>query len=140
MSTANMKNCAQCKKNKPLTAFYKHKGGKYDRSGQCKNCLNSDKRLEHRKNTYLIREYGISLTNLKQMILDQNGLCAICFLPETEVHTRTGKIQSLSVDHCHLTGKIRGLLCTKCNKALGLFNDEKQLLLNTITYLEKTNV
>lgn len=61
-----------------------------------------------------------------------NGKCAICEEPESKERWRC-----LAVDHCHNTGKIRQLLCWKCNSGLGLFNDDKQLLTNAIKYLTK---
>jgi hypothetical protein len=63
------------------------------------------------------------------MLQQQNGLCAIC------KKTETGKTSNLCVDHCHKTGKVRGLLCNNCNKGLGLFKDNPEVLLNASAYL-----
>lgn len=79
------------------------------------------------KNTYLLREYGISLEEYNILYDEQNGLCAIC---ERE---QLGK--SLAVDHCHNSGEIRGLLCEDCNRALGMFRDDTNVLYRAIKYL-----
>lgn len=67
-----------------------------------------------------LRAFGISLKDYNEKLKDQNGVCAICGQYETRTH-RNGTIHKLAVDHNHETNKVRGLLCTKCNMALGLF-------------------
>lgn len=69
---------------------------------------------EKAKNARLKREFHISLDEYKKVLGHQQGVCAICKNAPTEI--------SLAVDHCHSTGLLRGLLCYKCNKLLGLFN------------------
>ena len=66
----------------------------------------------------------------------QNYVCAICFNPEIRVHRLTQTVTSLSVDHCHKTGKVRGLLCHSCNTALGLLKDNTDVMRLAINYLE----
>jgi hypothetical protein len=92
--------------------------------------LNPDKK---RSNT-LKCLFGITLEDYNKMLEAQNGVCAICGKEET--HKNQYGVVSLSVDHDHQTGKVRGLLCSKCNKMLGLSNDNKQILLNAINYLK----
>ena len=65
----------------------------------------------------------------------QNGLCAICKQAEKRMH-KLGTPQKLSVDHCHNTEVIRGLLCGDCNRGLGLFHDNPELLRMAAEYLE----
>jgi len=65
----------------------------------------------------------------------QNDKCLICGQPETA--TYRGETKILCVDHCHTTGKVRGLLCNRCNKAIGLMEDSKELLQNAVNYLEE---
>jgi len=69
----------------------------------------------------------------------QGGLCAICKQPETGKHNRGSKEAALelAVDHCHITGDVRQLLCHKCNKALGLFQDDPNILKAATEYLER---
>lgn len=94
-----------------------------------------------KKNPDYIREknykasFGITIDQYELMFNFQGGLCAICRKPETIMDR--GKIRRLAVDHCHATGKIRGLLCGKCNKAIGLV-DENLLVLSAMSeYLLK---
>lgn len=86
------------------------------------------------KHTALKKMYGIHLDEYDRMYAAQNGVCKICGRPETSVIR--GKLISLAVDHCHTTGKIRGLLCHHCNKALGGFKDDVTLLERAISYLK----
>jgi len=79
--------------------------------------------------TYLTRKYDITLAEYEEMHEAQEGVCAICFEPET------GKM--LAVDHCHTTGAIRGLLCSHCNTALGKFRDDPARLQSAINYLQE---
>jgi hypothetical protein len=84
------------------------------------------------RNRNLKSKYGISLDQYNKMAQEQNSICAICSKPEEN------KNKSLSVDHNHISGKIRGLLCSKCNKMLGLVNDSPELLNIAIKYLLKS--
>lgn len=85
-------------------------------------------------NIDLKRSYGVTLEWYREQLSKQNGVCAICKQPEKAVIR--GKVISMSVDHCHRTAKARGLLCTKCNRGLGLFDDNGDTLLSAIHYLE----
>jgi Recombination endonuclease VII len=76
---------------------------------------------------------GISVDDLLRMVEEQQGFCAICGAEETL--SRSGKVQSLALDHNHETGEIRGLLCSKCNLALGLMDDNPDILRAALAYL-----
>jgi hypothetical protein len=67
----------------------------------------------------------------------QNNVCAICENKETAINAKNSKVQKLCVDHDHATGKVRALLCTACNKALGLLNDDPSRVLKAHNYLVK---
>lgn len=77
--------------------------------------------------------YGVSEEDYSRMFQEQDGLCAICKRPERRV--RNGKIQSLSIDHNHETGKVRQLLCDDCNTALGRVEENLDILKAMIEYL-----
>ena len=81
----------------------------------------------------LKKMYGMTSEDYNKMVSQQNGLCAICSKPEMSL-----RYKRLSVDHCHKTGEVRGLLCTNCNKALGSFGDSISILKKAIAYLENS--
>ena len=139
-----MKTCTKCKEAKPLTSFGKHKKHKDGLRYRCKECEAID-RLEKRKinletnylglrlkerSSNLKRIFGLSIEEYDKKARIQNNVCAIC----SKV-CKTGK--RLAVDHDHLTGKIRELLCGNCNGGLGKFQDSPQLLEKAAEYLRK---
>lgn len=84
----------------------------------------------------LMRKYGITLNDYERMYEAQDGKCLICEGTETRINTFTNEPIRMPVDHCHKTGEIRGLLCSDCNTALGLFQDSPEILSKAIAYLE----
>lgn len=95
-----------------------------------------------KKNAGRIREYwlkknfGLDPSDFNRMFAEQDGRCKICKKPETR--ETGGKVHSLSVDHCHVTGVVRGLLCHRCNVSLGGFYDDPELLEQAAVYLRRT--
>jgi hypothetical protein len=69
------------------------------------------------------------------MVETQRGVCLICEEAESAPDKSTRKTKDLAVDHCHATNRIRGLLCSNCNIALGLFKDDPALLIRAAAYL-----
>jgi hypothetical protein len=92
--------------------------------------------IERRRLSAVKRLYNLDAEQYLQMILDQNNCCAICNKPETHKN-RNGDVRPLNVDHCHVTGKVRALLCTHCNSMLGNAFDEIERLQKGIEYLNK---
>lgn len=88
------------------------------------------------KNWLLKHKFGISLEQYKEMLRRQNFVCKLCFKDETSVHHKSKKVKQLAVDHCHKTGKVRGLLCTACNTALGKARDRLGWLDRAKLYLK----
>jgi hypothetical protein len=82
-----------------------------------------------KKNNALKFNFGITLDEYEAMAEAQGNSCAICRLPKTP----------LCVDHCHTTGKVRGLLCHECNKMLGFAGDNIEVLNTAIQYLKDSN-
>lgn len=80
-------------------------------------------------------KYNISENEYEQMFNEQNGKCQICKNPE--ITKTNGTLRKLSVDHCHKTKIVRGLLCINCNTALGKFKDNINLLESAILYLRR---
>ena len=81
------------------------------------------------RNSQLKRTFGITLDDYNKMFMDQNGCCKGCDRHQSEFK------RALCVDHCHKTGKIRGLLCDDCNVGLGRLRDNPQTLINLAEYL-----
>jgi Recombination endonuclease VII len=153
-----MKMCSNksCKQLNPQTtdSFYKHADGVNGLRPTCISCCNlvsklnyeNDKesykmRLKKRtpqslKNTQLKSAFGIDLSHFYLMIMDQSNCCAICDKPETAL-TPSGELLYLSVDHCHETDVVRGLLCNKCNRGLGHFDDKAKTIQLAADYLKK---
>ena len=136
-----MKTCNVCETARPLSDFGVRKTGRIgDLIMPCKPCkvkVHRQKRRANPKHFYEIErkskfktQYGITLERYDEMLVSQNGGCAIC-----KEKTPGGRTKNFAVDHCHTTGKVRGLLCTKCNRGLGLFNDRSDLLKLATTYL-----
>ena len=90
------------------------------------------------KNISLQNKFGITTEQYEEMLQKQNGVCAICNHPEVAKH-KSGITLSLAVDHNHITGQIRGLLCHKCNRAIGLLRDDINIIKKTVKYLENNN-
>jgi hypothetical protein len=75
--------------------------------------------------------YGISLDDYARLLARQGGVCAICQRPPAK--------ERLCIDHCHATGKVRGLLCRACNFALGLLRDDANAVMAAAAYLRKAS-
>ena len=89
---------------------------------------------DYDRKSNLRRVYGVTIEQVEKMLLDQKGVCAICNKPETRV-VKSGPTQ-LAVDHDHATGKIRKLLCHKCNVALGLLDENPDRMRSMAEYIE----
>lgn len=76
----------------------------------------------------------MSDADYERLLASQGGVCAICGREEMSLG-RGGEIKKLAKDHCHVTGEWRGLLCGKCNKALGLFGDDPATLQRAMNYI-----
>ena len=76
-------------------------------------------------------KYGLTEADYQQMLETQNGACAIC-----GTTTPTGKWKVFAVDHCHESGKVRGLLCNECNRGIGLLRDSSDLLRKAAEYID----
>lgn len=144
---ATSKVCSVCKVEKPLDDFYKQKLGKYGKNSNCKKChskrvrayqrgLPRERRQKIERKHRLLATYGITVEQYQQMWDAQNGCCAICGKPEDAEKGVTGKVPWMAVDHNHFTGKVRALLCNRCNRAIGFFADDSKLLRVATEYLE----
>ncbi len=89
----------------------------------------------------LFREYGLEKGRYEEMLIEQNNVCAICGLAETAtVSKKSAQLKMLAIDHDHETGKVRGLLCRRCNKAIGLLREDLGIFASAISYLQNNNL
>lgn len=142
------KLCGRCKNIKPISDFSSRGPKCNHRPGStCKECKrkyyyskrehfikqNQERRRknpDNKKDYDLTRCFGIGIKQYNELLTFQNNKCAICF--EVNADGR-----GLAVDHNHSNGKVRGLLCGKCNMALGRFNEDENLILRIVDYLRK---
>lgn len=144
--------CNKCNVFKPWTNFYKKKNGLNGRCSICSKCSmersklfhlqNPEKRKEIRRKSYnkpeiknkirsryLKNKFKLSSLEYEAMLYKQNNACSICLIDLLSLKRRP------CIDHCHKTGKVRGLLCDGCNKAIGLFRDSVENIIRAKEYL-----
>lgn len=136
----NTKTCTRCRLEKPLSEFGKRAALVGGHRSECKECQKNDCRRRRAKaperaaeivrKSHLKHTYGLTLEDYDHMFAEQLGRCPICSRP------LAGK-KLPPVDHNHKTGKVRAILCLKCNVMLGAANDEISTLTNAIRYLER---
>lgn len=132
----SVKVCTICKELKDRGEFHLRKKGKPYLQSWCKACkskVNStyDEKAA-RKN--LLKRRGLSNEEYSDLLIKQNSACAIC-KSSFGHQTKSGKKANLAIDHDHSTGLVRGLLCNKCNRALGYFQDDVEIIQRAIYYL-----
>ncbi len=91
-----------------------------------------EKTKANNRRKHLRVTYNLTIEDFENLMLLQNGVCKIC--KQINVFGR-----HLAIDHCHKTGKIRGLLCNPCNQGLGAFRDDLERMQNAINYLKENN-
>ena len=142
-----MKTCPACEVPKPLDDFHKSKDRKDGRVTWCKPCVALKTSAHYARNPgrkkevteryrnspkYMavrLKKYGLTPSDFELLKIIQGDACAIC---------KEGFDATPHIDHNHETGKVRGLLCSQCNTALGLFNDSQPRLLSAWAYLKGT--
>jgi predicted nucleic-acid-binding Zn-ribbon protein len=139
-----MKMCNVCKVAKPFEDFYDGYKAKKQRDvtnkkyphSRCKECDHARVKVYHKNNRAKVtkqqlishrrREYGLTEEEYNNMVLSQNNMCAICNKPSE---------RTLHIDHDHVTGRVRGLLCSNCNLGIGLLQEDLVVLNRAIEYL-----
>ena len=139
------KTCTACKEDLPMEDFYNSKSLPDGRSYRCKACdkvsgvkyreSNKQTLAASRRKSNLKYRYGLDEVGIIGMLEDQNHCCKICGSSGFKIDKATK--HNLVVDHCHDTGKVRGMLCHNCNRALGLFKDCTKSLEAAINYLKE---
>lgn len=118
--SAAAKACKKCKQTKPLGDFPNTPRTRDKRESWCKECHKPGNR-----DRTIRRKYGITSAQYDAMVEAQGGRCAAC-----------GESHKLVIDHCHKSGKVRALLCDRCNRLLGVADDKIDLLKAAIAFLE----
>lgn len=113
------KYCPGCATVRPHTEWHRNKRSRDGLASYCRICRRSQGRAD-----YLRRTFGLTEAERTAMAGSQGGRCAIC-----------GGADPKHIDHDHVTGRVRGLLCGPCNMGLGLFKDDPNRLLSAIRYL-----
>lgn len=136
------KRCCHCKEVKSLKNFRKDKRTSDGLNRRCNVCdsdrgktyyqSKSESEPEYYQNQHLKQRFGITLVDYDKMAEIQNGVCDICGGPE-----KRKNVSRLSVDHDHATGKIRALLCDRCNRLIGMAEEDIILLNKAIKYLRR---
>ena len=150
VSLMDVKQCPSCGLQKPFAEFNKSSTRIDGLAFYCKFCSRQISKASHERmkrdperyakylwkerNRHLKRKFGITLELYEILLAQQGEGCAICGATECQSGV------SLAVDHCHKTGKIRGILCRDCNTTLGKFNDDRNRFLKAIEYLDRTAI
>lgn len=116
--------CGKCKQILPEENFVLYKDGR--RHAYCNTCK-SEHFKHYQKTIGRFKRHGITKNDYDEMVTKQSGKCYICGVGDVKLH----------IDHNHITGKVRSLLCKECNMALGLLKENIVTLKNMINYLEK---
>jgi len=150
-----MIKCSKCEEFKDYEFFRKRPTLKRGYHSWCKECERIHQKLRYDKKPkkekvivkvepevikfnakvrMLKHRYKLDYDDYVLMYENQNKSCAIC-----GIEKQLGSVNGLLVDHCHSTGKVRGLLCNRCNSAIGQLQDDITILMNAINYLNKNN-
>ena len=128
------KQCVMCGEIKFVSHFYKNSKGRPN--SYCKLCDHaryrerykisgkSEEKQKRERNLHLKRAFNLDEEEYDALIEAQGGICACCGNKETLLDPRSNRPRKLAIDHCHVTGRVRALLCAACNTAFGLLNED----------------
>jgi hypothetical protein len=138
------KACSVCLQRKSFVEFYSYKNKSDGKSYRCKPCDdlarrkwaedNPEKSKYSARNRIIKHRHGVDIPWYEQKLKSQGNTCAICGVDRN--NCTYANEWSFAIDHCHKTGKLRGLLCNMCNRALGMFKDCPEVLRKAALYLE----
>lgn len=92
---------------------------------------------DYRWKLHIKSRFGMVIDDYQKILGDQKNSCAICKEPIRLQSTPHGTKGKFDIDHCHVTGQVRGLLCKRCNKGLGAFKDSAERVLAAVEYLKR---
>ena len=141
-----MKTCSSCQQELPLSLFYNSKVSSDGKGYRCKTCDGAARKAYHKKHPEKVRNkqrdnrrkwaYDLNKEDFEKLLAKQSGKCGICCVELDHSFGKHHKRNKLVVDHCHNTGKVRGLLCTMCNKGIGLLGDTEENVSKALVYLK----
>lgn len=144
---AQVKRCIRCREEKVLTEFVKQSSLRDGYSSLCKACRRIRDRAAYTPEkgwrNYIKTKFGILPEDYDRMLAAQGGKCAICgrtdskSLLDPDNNAAHGSINKLHIDHDHETGQIRALLCGTCNRGVGMFLDDPELVEEAARYLRQ---
>lgn len=131
------RRCSKCRTVKSREEFPRNSAQKDGMHNECKPCMRERARERHRRNPHYghLIKYGLTKEDYDALLEGQNGGCAICGCPPARRKKQRSDL--FHVDHDHVTGKVRGLLCFNCNGGLGQFKDDAERLRRAVAYLEE---
>lgn len=140
------KTCKVCHEAKALDAFHLHPSTRDGRQPDCKQCHNdlslaryhglSPEAKSRRIAMIKARKYGMTLAEMQTYVADHDENCDVCGKPDT-THRRATWTRQLTFDHDHISGRLRGMLCSPCNLAIGQAGDDADLLRKLADYIER---
>jgi hypothetical protein len=142
-----------CKEHKDLSCFYNRAASEDGKAYRCKVCDNAAgkayktkhqirQRRKQRENNWR-HKYKLERSDIEVLWEAQQGSWAICSIKLTNIEIDGNSLNqgnTCCIDHCHVTGKVRGLLCAKCNKSLGLFYDKAEVVYSAYMYLKNSEI
>lgn len=144
-----IKVCTVCNEQKPFDEFYNRIASDDGKAYRCKVCDNiavaayrvkhKDRQRKQQRESNWRFKYGLEREDFEKMWENQEGKCPICFVGLVNIEINgdpVNKGNTACVDHCHESGKVRGILCAKCNKALGLLHDDLDFIQRAYDYIE----
>lgn len=160
IGSVSKRKCSQCGKLKPLSEFHRHKERKCGLKCHCKDCeklrsrrkylkdpgynvrrlearFTPEERRKYARGFVLKRQYGMTYAQFEELFVKQHGKCSLCHLPMV-MNGKRGENTAV-VDHCHQTGRVRGLLHRDCNRFLGRIERNLDLVVAAQRYLKRVN-
>ena len=145
--------CKRCEVEKPISEYRQVKDRPHLWERTCKKCHNKRSNRENpnraanlaryrQTDKYkqanrrgVVAKYGLTIEEYDAMVAAAGGVCEICKQPETKLFR--GKTRALSVDHCHTSLSVRGILCDDCNTTLGKMGESVERLQAMIDYIKE---
>ena len=124
--------CTNCGKYKPWTDYTLNSNGIMGRHSMCRPCTQRRRTKQYNTDFQRAAKYGIDPITFENKLKEQANKCSLCGF----IFSNASRETTPHIDHCHATGKVRGLLCRDCNIGLGMFKDNPEILIKAAEYLQ----